>query len=76
MNVVQRSAERVQQAWNLCAEHATLAEYFMDRLVFNRWPNIWHRLRMRLWPNDLDLRSANLLKSGQLSKNGEQQQDV
>ncbi|MBI0328723.1 hypothetical protein [Burkholderia plantarii] len=36
MKVVQRCAVRVQQAWDLCAEHATLAEYFMDRLVFNR----------------------------------------
>lgn len=64
MNLVRRSADRVLQAWDLCVEHATLAEYFMDRLIFNRWPNIWHRLRMRLWPNDLDRRSANLLKTG------------
>lgn len=75
MKVVQRSAERVQQAWDMCVEHATLAEYFMDRLVFNRWPNIWHWLRMRLWPNDLDRRSAKLLKTGQLETNGEQPQD-
>jgi hypothetical protein len=24
----------------------------MDRLIFNRLPNIWRRLRMRLLPND------------------------
>jgi len=62
--VVQRNAERVQQAWDLCVEHGTLAEYLLDRLVFNRWPNIWHRLRMRWWPNDLDHRSMHLLNSG------------
>lgn len=66
MNVVQRSAERVQQAWDLCVEHGTLAEYLMDRLVFNRWPNIWHRLRMRWRPNNLDRRSMYLLNAGSI----------
>ncbi|MFJ1254089.1 hypothetical protein [Cupriavidus sp. CuC1] len=64
MPVVQRSAERVQQAWDLCVEHGTLAEYLLDRLIFNSWPNIWHRLRMRWWPSDLDRRSMHLLNSG------------
>ncbi|WP_157654230.1 hypothetical protein [Burkholderia ubonensis] len=66
ISVVRRSAERVQQAWDLCVEHGTLAEYLMDRLVFNRWPNIWHRLRMRWLPNDLDRRSMHLLKEGDI----------
>ena len=64
MNLVRRSADRVQQAWDLSVEHATLAEYFMDRLIFNRWTNIWHRIRMRWWPNDLDRRSVHLLRTG------------
>lgn len=66
MNVVQRNAERLQLAWDLCVEHGTLAEYLMDRLVFNRWPNIGHRLRMRWWPNDLDRRSTHLLNTGSI----------
>jgi len=66
MSVLQRSAERVQQAWDLCVEHGTLAEYLMDRLIFNRWPNIWHRLRMHWWPNDLDRRSKHLLITGSI----------
>lgn len=70
MNLVRRSADRAQQAWDLCVEHATLAEYFMDRLIFNRWPNIWHRLRMRLLRNDLDRRSADLLKTGTIRDAG------
>ncbi|KWB52916.1 hypothetical protein WL35_30700 [Burkholderia ubonensis] len=41
--VVQRSTDRVQQTWDLCVEHGTFAEYSMDRLVFDRWPNVWHR---------------------------------
>jgi hypothetical protein len=74
MAVVQRSADRVQQAWYLCVEHATLTAYFMDRLVFNPRPNVWHRLRMRWWPNELDRRSAHLLKTGTIL--GKQTQHV
>ncbi|WP_175153146.1 hypothetical protein [Paraburkholderia ultramafica] len=36
----------------------------MDRLIFSPWPNLWHRLRMRAWPSELDRRSAYLLKTG------------
>ncbi len=41
-----------------------LSAYFMDQLIFNRWPNVWHRLRMRLRPNDLYQRSIHLLRIG------------
>ncbi|ALF88334.1 MULTISPECIES: hypothetical protein [Ralstonia solanacearum species complex] len=75
MTVVRRSAKRVQQAWDLCVEHGTLAEYLLDRLIFNRWPNIWHRLRMRWWPNDLDHRSMHLLNSGSILGTQDSHQD-
>ncbi|WP_230954495.1 hypothetical protein [Burkholderia cepacia] len=52
--------------WRLCVEHATLANYFLDRLVFSRWPRWCHRVRMALRPNELDRRSAVLLASGTL----------
>ncbi|WDD90311.1 hypothetical protein Bsp3421_000136 (plasmid) [Burkholderia sp. FERM BP-3421] len=52
--------------WRMCVEHATLAGYFLDRLVFSPWPRWMHRCRMRLWRNDLDRRSAALLKTGRL----------
>ena len=52
--------------WQLCVEHATLATYFLDRLVFSRWPGWCQRVRMAVWPNELDRRSAALLKSGTL----------
>ncbi|KVD46900.1 hypothetical protein WS61_10475 [Burkholderia sp. ABCPW 11] len=52
--------------WRLCVEHATLANYFLDQLVFARWPRWCHRVRMKLRPNELDQRSAALLKSGTL----------
>jgi hypothetical protein len=64
---------RAVRGWTYCVEHAELANYFLDRFVFNRWPNTWHRLRMRLCPNALDRRSAKLLATGQLSESGEQQ---
>jgi hypothetical protein len=66
VEAVGRRAARVNQAWDLCSEHAALATYFMDRFIFNRWPNLLHRLRMKLCRNDLDKRSAYLLKTGSL----------
>lgn len=50
--------------WDLCVEHATLANYYLDRFVFRRWPNWIFRLRMRYFPNDLDQRSEYLLATG------------
>lgn len=52
--------------WRLCVEHATLANYFLNRRVFSRWPRWCQRVRMKCFPNDLDQRSAALLKSGTL----------
>lgn len=66
VQAVRQHAARVNQAWDLCAEHAALATYFMDRFIFNPWPNFFHRLRMKLCRNDLDKRSAYLLKTGSL----------
>ena len=58
-----RAAEAVL-VWDLCVEHAALASYYLDRFIFRAWP-IWaFRLRMRLFPNDLDRRSAHLLSTG------------
>lgn len=57
---------RLYADWRLCVEHATLANYFLDRLVFSRWPRWCQRLRMILRPNGLDQRSAALLKTDTL----------
>ncbi|MCA8082061.1 hypothetical protein [Burkholderia cepacia] len=57
---------RLYADWRLCVEHATLANYFLDRLVFSRWPRWCQRVRMKYSPNDLDTRSAALLKPGAL----------
>jgi len=57
---------KLNAEWQCCVEHATLATYFLDRLVFSRWPRWCHRVRMAMWPNELDRRSAALLKSGTL----------
>jgi hypothetical protein len=46
--------------------------YFLDRLVFSRWPRWCHRVRMALRPNEFDRRSAALLKTGTLSAPGPQ----
>lgn len=70
---LQRRAKRVRYDWDLCAEHAAMATYFMDRLVFNRWPNVLHRIRMRLLPSDLDRRSRHLLKTGEPLESKEEQ---
>ncbi|CAE6846927.1 hypothetical protein [Paraburkholderia aspalathi] len=51
--------------WQLCVEHATLAAYFLDRLVFSSWPRCVQRLRMKLQPNELDRRSASLITTGE-----------
>ncbi|OXI28260.1 hypothetical protein CFB89_33335 [Burkholderia sp. AU16741] len=61
-----RPDSRLYADWRLCVEHATLANYFLDRLVFSRWPQWCQRLRMAVRPNDLDQRSAALLSSGTL----------
>ena len=52
--------------WQRCVEHAALANYFLDRLVFSRWPRWCHRVRMVLRPNEIDRRSATLIKTGTL----------
>lgn len=64
---------RALRGWTYCVEHSELANYFLDRFVFSRCPNMLHRLRMRLCPNALDQRSAKLLQTGQLSEMGDQQ---
>lgn len=53
-------------AWDYCVEHATLANYYLDRFVFRRWPMWFFKLRMIVCPNDLDHRSTYLLKTGKL----------
>jgi hypothetical protein len=63
---VQRSVASVIDAWGYAVEHATLAEYFLDRLIFNRWPAWLMRIRMRFCPNDLDRRSKHLLGTGEI----------
>ena len=60
------SEARLYDEWRYCVEHATLATYFLDRLVLSCWPRWCHRMRMTVWPNELDRRSAALLKSGAL----------
>ncbi|MEM5402749.1 hypothetical protein [Paraburkholderia unamae] len=52
--------------WQRAVEHATLAAYLLDRLVFSRWPRWVQRCRMKLRPNDLDRRSAHLIRTGEL----------
>ncbi|WP_158760123.1 hypothetical protein [Paraburkholderia acidiphila] len=59
-------AAQAKWAWERCVEHATLANYYLDCFVFSVWPNWIFRLRMRLFPNDLDRRSAHILKTGNL----------
>lgn len=66
--MIQFHATRAVRAWNYCTEHAELATYFLDRLVFNRWPRPLARLRMRWRPNDIDRRFANLLRTGEMPK--------
>lgn len=63
LNVRAAAAAKV---WEYCVEHATLANYFIDRFIFGRWPAWAYGLRMRLFPNDLDRRSTHLLKTGHL----------
>ncbi|CAE6886728.1 hypothetical protein R75471_02126 [Paraburkholderia domus] len=52
--------------WDRCVEHATLANYYLDRFVFRPWPNWLFGLRMRFFPNDLDRRSKYLLETGSI----------
>ncbi|MBY8608162.1 hypothetical protein K7N18_25380 [Burkholderia arboris] len=61
-----RSDTQLYADWRLCVEHATLANYFLDRLVFSRWPRWCHRVRMAVWPNELDRRSAEPRETGSL----------
>ncbi|WP_186117775.1 hypothetical protein [Burkholderia gladioli] len=58
--------EHIYADWLRCVEHATLASYFLDRLVFSRWPRWMARRRMQFLPNDLDQRSAALIHTGTL----------
>lgn len=59
-------ATTATHAWAYCVEHASLANYYLDRFIFRPWPVWAFRLRMRLFPNDLDRRSAHLLATGNL----------
>lgn len=68
--MLQYHASRAVWAWTYCTAHAELANYFLDRLIFNRWPRPLARLRMLLRPNDLDRRSAPFLKTGKLPGEG------
>jgi hypothetical protein len=54
----------VNMTWSYCVEHATLANYYLDRFIFRRCAAWIFRLRMRLLPIDLDRRSAHLLQTG------------
>lgn len=51
-------------AWDHMAEHALMSEYYLDRFIFRRWPVWITKMRMKFFPNDLDRRSAHLLKTG------------
>ncbi|NPT44342.1 hypothetical protein GNZ12_24130 [Paraburkholderia sp. 1N] len=63
---LQKKAADVVTNWHLVAEHASLANYYLDRFIFRRWPAWAFKLRMRFLPNDLDQRSKHLLKTGEL----------
>ncbi|WP_020071125.1 hypothetical protein [Paraburkholderia caledonica] len=52
---------QLYEDWQRCGEHARLAGYFLDKLVFARGPRWLHRLRMRLIPNARDAESRRLL---------------
>lgn len=53
--------------WKLCVEHAALARYFLERLVFPPLPvRLWHRCRMKWRRNVFDERSAHLIKHGEM----------
>lgn len=58
---------QLYEDWQRCAVHARLANYFLDRFVFARWPRWWHRFRMMTRPNDFDAESASILRTGDLS---------
>jgi hypothetical protein len=58
-------AAAVMMAWDYSVEHAALANYYLDRFIFRRWPVWMFKTRMRLFPNDLDRRSKHLLKTGE-----------
>ncbi|WP_176331669.1 hypothetical protein [Burkholderia vietnamiensis] len=64
------SDARLYREWQGCVERATLANYFLDRFVFSRWPRWCHRLRMKFFPNDHDRRSAALIQTGTLPAAG------
>ncbi|QIE22590.1 hypothetical protein [Caballeronia sp. SBC2] len=59
-------AQTSTEAWSYAAEHALLAEYYLDRLIFGKWAVWMSKLRMRLLRNDFDRRSAHLIKTGQM----------
>ncbi|MFM0224832.1 hypothetical protein [Paraburkholderia dipogonis] len=63
---LQKKAADVVANWHLVAEHASLANYYLDRFIFRRWPAWMFKLRMRLFPEILDRRSAHLLKTGKV----------
>jgi hypothetical protein len=51
--------------WQRAVEHATLAAYYLELLVFSSWPRWVQRLRMKRRPNELDRRSAHLITTGE-----------
>jgi hypothetical protein len=62
--LLQKKAADVVANWNLIVEHATLANYLLDRFIFRRRPAWMFKLRIRFFPIDLDKRSAYLIKEG------------
>lgn len=53
--------------WKLCVEHAALARYFLERLVFPSLPvRLWHRCRIKWRCNEFDERSAHLIEHGEM----------
>ncbi|HVW52733.1 MAG TPA: hypothetical protein VHC91_20460 [Trinickia sp.] len=62
----------VEDTFDLCIEHATLAHYFLGQFIFRPWyvPAFAVRWRMKFRPNDCDRRSRFLLKEQQVLRNG------
>jgi hypothetical protein len=56
-------AGQLYEDWQRCAVHARLASYFLDRFVLAGWPRWWHRFRMMVRPNSLEVESRRLLRT-------------
>jgi hypothetical protein len=63
---LRKKAADVVANWQLIVEHASLANYYLDRFIFRWWPAWMFKLRMRLFPEILDRRSVHLLKTGKV----------